>query len=687
MVDFGNLTSAQFLQPVPDKAALAGPGIVARIQLLGVFSAKSVVGENICPKSRKAQALLVLLAAARGDALTRSRLAGLLWDRVSEEQARASLRQTVRDLHSVLGPHGKQILSIDRDMLRLDPDRCWVDSKYLDERIESKALFEDEAARRLVGLPFLDRFESISAAFDDWVVSERARREFLLGRLLDDRLALLAGRNAPAEEVIEAARLCLSVNATGEPALRALMSALAECGDRAGAIREYLRFRDLLVRDLDLSPSAKTRQLFEEIRHSPASGVVEPPVAPPQKASAGAKKETDRFKLGVISFRAVGGAEADTLSDVISHDIAGALARFRWFDVLAPYSLAVGQEGRFHPHLMERLNLDYLVDGSVKLSGGESAITVRLVDLRDFARPVWSESFGFATSEFGSLSAQITSKIVASIDPVIISIEGRREFNHSVSESTLLVLRAVPLMYRLDRAGYEQAGRMLSSALAIDPDHAMAAAWAAYWYVFYIGQGWSKDNFKDIQNSEAMCLRAIKSDPNNAEAIGIYGHCCSFLHHRFDDGVFYLNRSLELNPNLSFTWALSAVTSCYIGDPDDALRKMQRYKDLSPFDPYYAFFETVFTIAYTLKGDYERAIIFGTRTVRSHPNFTNAYKPLLSSLGWLGRAGEAQEYLQRLLALEPDFTAEKFQRVYPLQCRDDRDRYVEGLIRAGVARR
>lgn len=686
MADFGNLANAQFLQSAPDKAMLAGPGVVARIQLLGVFSAKSVVGENICPKSRKAQALLVLLAAARGEPLTRSRIAGLLWDRVSEEQARASLRQTVRDLHSALGQHGTQILSIGRDMLRLDPNRCWVDSKYFDEHIEAKALFEDEAARRLIGSPFLERFDSISAAFDDWAATERARREFLLGRLLDEHLARLTSQNAPAEEVIEAARMCLSVNATGEVALRVLMSALSECGDRAGAIREYLRFRDLLARDLDLCPSAKTKQLFEEIRVSPASGTADRPAVPSQKVVASVKKEADRFKLGVISFRSVGGAEADALSDVLSHDIAGALARFRWFDVLAPYSLSIGNECRFHPHLMERLNLDYLVDGSVKLSGNESAITVRLVDLRDFARPVWSESFRFVTSEFGSLSAQITSKIVASIDPVIISIEGRREFSHSVSESTLLVLRAVPLMYRLDRTGYEQAGRMLSSALAIDPDHAMAAAWAAYWYVFYIGQGWSKDNIRDIKNSEAMCLRAIKSDPNNAEAIGIYGHCCSFLHHRFEDGVFYLNRSLELNPNLSFTWALSAVTSCYIGEPDEALRKMQRYKDLSPFDPYYAFFETVFTIAYTLKGDYERAIIFGTRTVRSHPNFTNAYKPLLASFGWLGRAGEAQEYLHRLLALEPDFTADKFQRVYPLRRKDDRDRYVEGLIRAGVAR-
>jgi len=68
--------------------------------------------------------------------------------------------------------------------------------------------------------------------------------------------------------------------------------------------------------------------------------------------------------------------------------------------------------------------------------------------------------------------------------------------------------------------------------------------------------------------AESFALRAIKIDPENAEALGIYGYVSSFLHKDFDTAVHCFNHALRLNPNLAFIWALSSATCCYIGDPD-----------------------------------------------------------------------------------------------------------------------
>ena len=52
-------------------------------------------------------------------------------------------------------------------------------------------------------------------------------------------------------------------------------------------------------------------------------------------------------------------------------------------------------------------------------------------------------------------------------------------------------------------------------------------------------------------------------------------------------------RALSLNPNLAMAWALSAVAYAYLGEPDEAERRNNRYKQLSPLDPHAFFFDGV----------------------------------------------------------------------------------------------
>jgi len=92
-------------------------------------------------------------------------------------------------------------------------------------------------------------------------------------------------------------------------------------------------------------------------------------------------------------------------------------------------------------------------------------------------------------------------------------------------------------------------------------------------------------------------------------------------------------------------------------------------------------------MAYTFRGDYEMAALVGRRAVKSNPNFVNGYKPLIASLGHLGRRKEAQTYVRKLLALEPNFTVQRFGEVYPIKKTSDRDRYMVGLHLAGVPER
>jgi tetratricopeptide (TPR) repeat protein len=386
--------------------------------------------------------------------------------------------------------------------------------------------------------------------------------------------------------------------------------------------------------------------------------------------------------VGVLPLRASHSSN-DRLAFSLSQQIAAALARFRWFDVITPMTLATTPSAPEGRDLLADRQLHYIVDGD--LSGNEQRfqISVRLLDVTQDARPVWSDRFELAAEALDQVNELVTAPVVARIDPVILFIEGQQK-RTARSGITSLVLRAIPMLYSMGREKYEEAGRLISQALEADPDNAMAAAWAAHWQVFYVGQGWAPDPRRAVETAQELAIRAIKLDPENAEALGIYGHICAFLHKDFDSALHYFDRSLRLNPNLAYVWALSAATHCYVGEPDLALRRLDRCRDLAPFDPYFGLWECMYIIAYTFKGDYEKAVSIGRRAVKANPLFSNGYKPLIAALGHLGQIEEAAAYIEKLLSLEPNFTVEQFGKVYPFKRPEDRERYMHGLRLAGL---
>jgi TolB-like protein len=397
----------------------------------------------------------------------------------------------------------------------------------------------------------------------------------------------------------------------------------------------------------------------------------------------------NRLRVAVIPFEGKGegkGAErGDDLAFSLSHDIAAALARFRWFDVVAPvsfiYNRVVNYSGE---HLLQRKELDYAIDGVVSRHGRLIEINVRLLDLTRRTQPVWSERFELEAGELHRLNEIVTGRVVGSIDPVILFIEGQPNRREHYGATGLLLL-AIPLLFSVEHGKFERAGVLIHRAMEIDPKNAMAPAWAALWHITRVGQGWAQDIAATLATAETLCLKAIEIDPDNAEALGIYAHTCAWKKD-FDAAVRYFDRSLRLNPNLALIWALSAPTYCWIGEPAAALQRLNRYRDLAPYDPY-SWFEAAYVVAYFFKGDYEQAVLVGRGAVKLNPEFSAGYKPLIAALGHLRRAEEAKLYIAKLLSLEPHFTVAHHAKTYPIKRQQERRRYMRGLLLAGVPAR
>ena len=681
------------------------------------MEAWTLTSENILPTGRKTRALLAILALSSPRPVLRSKLAELLWSRRPEEQARASLRQEIHRLLEALNPVGNQIMSVQRDHLTLRPGTVWVDVEEVLRASTSKP-----QALSLLDGELLEDLDGVDPSFDQWLAGERER---LRDRARNLAETLLREKDDP-ETVIPAAQQLLAIDRTHEGAWRALMRAYAGRGERGMAIQAYERCRSVLADMLDAQPSDETQRLLAEIRASSPTPVRAPLPAsvPPSRGESRSEprpvpreprfdaridnreprgesremRNSERSdtrsstrggaRVGVLPLQMIGTTEAEAyLSTGLADEITSALARFRWIFLVSSSSLArYATQTRDEMQIRRAFDIHFLLDGTIQRVGERLRINLRLLDLRAGNQMVWSQRFDRAASDLLTLQDEVAAEVVAQIDPEILLIESQRVAARPSHDAGAydLVLRAMPLISRLDKPLFMEAGELLRRAIEAEPDYAAAHAWFAYWQMFLVGQGWSDAPGEVMAEAGRLAERAITLDPQDAKALTIAGHVRAFLHHRLREAIALHERALMLNPNLAMAWNLSGVAFAYLGDLPEAERRVARYKQLSPFDPQAYFYDTARIIIALLKRAHEHAVEIGREVSQMNPAFSAACKPYLAALGHLGAKSEADSVRARLLEIEPEFSIARFIAASPFERAEDREHYVRGLRLAGI---
>jgi DNA-binding SARP family transcriptional activator/TolB-like protein len=698
--------------PAPSMPNAPFDHVVVRLRLIGQMEAWTVRSESVLPAGRKTRALLACIAMAAPRPVLRGRLAEQLWSRRPEEQARASLRQEIHRLLDALAPAETDILIITRDHLTLRPGAVWIDVEEV-----MRATTAQPAALALLDGDLLEDLDGVDPNFDAWLNTERER---LRDRARGIAETMLKDELEP-DAAIAAAQRLLTIDRSHEGAWRSLMKAHAARGERGLAVQAYDRCRTVLADMLDAAPSIETQKLLNDIRgpsHSrlplrppqpaeatapppvfPIEGVVasttEPPREPADAVPAARTREPTVSRggahIGVMPFRLIGLPDEDAhLAPGLADEITNALSRFRWMFVVSSNSLGrLAAEQRDEAAIRREFGLDFLLDGSVQRAGNKIRVSLRLLDLRANNQIVWARRFDRETNDLLSLQDEIAAEVVAQIDPEILLIEAKRSTSRPQIDATAydLMLRSIPLIARMEHDAYVQAGQHLTDAIALEPDYAAAHAWFAYWHIFLVGQDWADHPKAMMEKAGELAERAIVLDPFDARGLSISGHVRAFLHRRLREAMVLHERALSLNPNLAMAWALSAMTHAYAGDPEEAERRLRRYKKLSPLDPHAFIFDGFFGVIHLMKRDYESAVEVGRDISQLNPSFSATYKPYLASLGHLRRDQEAATIRRRLLTVEPDFTIERFLEVNPMERESDKMHYAEGLRLAGIRER
>jgi len=236
-----------------------------RIHLFGAFNL--VYGDEIIASLHAArlQSLVTYLLLNRGVMPPRQQIAFLFWPETSDAQAQTNLRQLLHTLRRRLPTTGDYLLLNERSVgWRADADYT------LDVAEFEQALLAAAQGDGLVKLNALERAVTIYSGdlvpgcYDEWIIPVRERLRQAFVTALEELVLLYEAHRNYAAAIAHAQRL-LDYEPIHEATYRHLMRLFALTGDRTAALRVYHTCVSALERELDVTPSAATREAYARL--------------------------------------------------------------------------------------------------------------------------------------------------------------------------------------------------------------------------------------------------------------------------------------------------------------------------------------------------------------------------------------------------------------------------------------
>ena len=271
-------------------------------------------------------------------------------------------------------------------------------------------------------------------------------------------------------------------------------------------------------------------------------------------------------------------------SDGLSEEILNLLARIPGLKVIGrTSSFAFKGKNEDLRIIGQALGVNTLLEGSVRKSGDEIRITAQLIDTSD-ASHIWSETYDRTLSDIFAVQDDVAAAVVESLRVTLLGELPKAQ--RTDPEAYSLFLQSNAPARRMTKESTDEAIRLLTQALAIDPEY--AAGWAALARVqtnqAYDGQVAPK---KGYARAEASARRALSLDPNSAIAIMVLGAVEMLLRWDFEKAGKWFNKARKVAPGRSMSLNALAIWTELLGQAEAALALYQEAVDRDPLNVTY----------------------------------------------------------------------------------------------------
>ncbi len=301
----------------------------------------------------------------------------------------------------------------------------------------------------------------------------------------------------------------------------------------------------------------------------------------------------------------------------IHEEILSQLAKIRDLNVIARTSvLGYPGSGKSIPQIADELNVQMIMEGSVRIAGDDLRVTAQLIDGATNIH-LWTETYPGNLSDIFAIQADIATRIAMALEAELLPSE--RENIERVPtnspEAYTIYLKATSTFGMSNVAAHA----LLDQAISLDPDFALAYASKARIYasslISNVGSPGAAAAAHDEleRNIRENAEKALSLDPDSGRAHLALGHLelyswrwtearrayeqayqagtifqlawlNAFMGRR-DEAVEVAQRSVELNPNGWSQYHFLGLTHGYLGEHDAAIESLRKSVDLGSVSP------------------------------------------------------------------------------------------------------
>lgn len=662
-------------------------GTVIQLWLLGPMQMYVVAGE-VPLAARKSRALLVYLATKRGIPVPRQTLIGLLWGDRSEDQARASLRQTLSALRKDLGEDAAKRLTTVGDSVTLAVEGVWVDADELEQASDKSSAESLESAAALFRGDLVEGLAVNEPAFDHWLAAERERIRAQMLRVLMELVSRLEQENRIEDAITHCAK-ALALDPFQEKMHRLLIGFYMKQGRHDAALAQFEQCRRTLADQLGVAPEQETLDLVAEVkvRRRQISGKPVVPATPadmhdpvPQLLTvhSAAPSLPDKPSLAVLPFTNMSAdPEQDFFSDGISEDIITELGRYRELFVIARNSSFAFKHAVIDAReIGHKLGVRYLLEGSVRKIGNRIRVTAQLVDTIH-ATQIWADRYDRELVDIFEIQDELTRSIASTVKGRVDATGVEHVARKPISNLSAYecVIRGQALVHKFTEASLDEAKRLLNTAIALDSDMARAYGWLAYVEAFE--ELYWRVSTPNLEQAIQIGEKGLALDANDSRCHVALGLSCLFRE-EFEKAAHHLTRASSHNPNDDLSMIEMGRFKMYTNEPDKGAEHVRQAMRQNPYHPNW-YWNILARCHHTAK-DYRGAISALEQLDTLH-YWHHGY--LAACHAELGQMEKAKSHVTQALALKPDFSIRQFKLVHPYRDKQVLDDFFKSYEKAG----
>jgi TolB-like protein/Tfp pilus assembly protein PilF len=275
----------------------------------------------------------------------------------------------------------------------------------------------------------------------------------------------------------------------------------------------------------------------------------------------------------------------DCFAEGLAEELINALARLELVRVAARRSAFFFKNRQADVReIAEKLGVTFLLEGSLRCSGGRLRITAQLINTAN-GYHLWSDRYEREAEirDLIEVQDEITLAIVDALKPKMTGGERSGVLKHHTSNAAVheLYLKGRFHLFRMTPTGIRSGMIYLQQATQADPSDAHVQVGLAHAYrMSALSLEMPPNDY--LPKAKAAADRAIDLDPNLAEAHAVLGFTVFWYEWAWDGAERYLRRALELNPRSADAHWMFGHMCSNTGRHEEALAEMALARELDP---------------------------------------------------------------------------------------------------------